>query len=233
MSLVLAAILVSSVIAVCCALPWVFPGIRAYSRPLLLVGSVVLLGFVVFDLVPEVVEVGGKITLVLILISSFGFTVLHRLAHRHGHADVDEETPSHGVSVLLTSMALHCFAGGMLLVDSYALSERLALSVFMSLIGHKAFEAISVASLLMRRVPNTSRLFQCAAFYVLSFPAGVVLTEVARRSFAQSLTPEHFRAAALVLTSVAVGSLFGCLIQDFLLPTMREFRYPACKGHTH
>lgn len=231
--MVLAAILVSSVIAVCCALPWVFSGIRAYSRPLLLVGSVVLLGFVLFDLIPEVVEVGGKLSLLLILVSSVGFTALHRLAHRHTHADTDEETPSHGVAVLLTSMALHCFAGGMLLVDSYAVSERLALSVFLSLIGHKAFEAISVASLLLRRVPSPGRLFQCAALYVVSFPFGVVVTEVARRTFSESLSPEYFRAAALVLTSLAVGSLFGCLIQDFLLPTMREFRYPACKGHTH
>lgn len=235
MSLFLAAFLVSLVIALCCALPWIFPAIRAYSRPLLLVGTSVLLGFVAFDLVPEMVELGGLSSLWLVLLSSAGFTALHALADRHGaHAhDEDEEGPRHGVKVLLTSMALHCFAGGMLLVSSYEVSAQLAFGVFVSLAGHKAFEAISVSSVLIQRIPTAGSLIRASALYVLSFPAGVVVTEAVRRLSVQSLSPETLKQSAIVLTAIAVGSLFGCLIQDFLIPAMRDFRRPACKGHSH
>ena len=244
MSLGLAAILVSAVIGLCCALPWIFPAIRAYSRPLLLVGTVVLLCFLVFDLIPEMVELGGKASLLLVVASSGLFTLLHGLADRghkhhgshHGalHESHPDESPSHGVFFLLGSMALHCFAGGMLLVSSYEISERMAFAVFLSLVGHKAFEAVSVSSVLFQRVASPFHLFRCSALYVLSFPIGVALTEWARRLYSSSLSPEHLKQVALVLTSIAVGSLFGCLIQDFLLPTIREMRKPACsEEHSH
>ena len=236
MSLVLAACLVSLVIAFCCALPWIFPRIRLYSRPLLLVGTSVLLGFLAFDLIPEMVEVGGVFSLVLVLISSVAFTLLHFFGDRvsgsrHNHSD--EEGPSHGVAFLLGSMALHCFAGGMLLVSSYEISDQMAFGVFLSLIGHKAFEAVSVSSLLIQRVSTLNRLLRCSAIYVLSFPAGVLVTEGIRRLFFQSMSVQNLKDGALILTAVAVGSLFGCLIQDFLIPAMREFRQPACKDHRH
>jgi zinc transporter ZupT len=234
MSLGLAAILVSTVIALCCGLPWIFPGIRAYSRPLMLVGTVVLLGFLAFDLIPEMVELGGTWSFLLVLASSGLFTLLHAFVdkgHNHAHS---EETPEHGVLFLLGSMALHCFAGGMLLVSSYEVSERMAFAVFLSLIGHKAFEAVSVSSVLFQRVISPRRLLRYSALYVLSFPLGVAVTEWARRLYAQALTPEQLKQAGLILTSIAVGSLFGCLIQDFLIPAMRDLRRPACdKEHSH
>ncbi len=235
MSLVLAACLVSLVIALCCALPWIFPFIRGYSRPLLLVGTSVLLGFVAFDLIPEMVEMGGFSSLLLVVGSSIGFTLLHALADRHtAHFhDHEEEGPTHGVSFLLGSMALHCFAGGMLLVSSYEVSEALAFGVFLSLVGHKAFEAISVSSVLIQRIPSPGYLFRSTALYVLSFPAGVLLTEAGRRFFTHSFSPEAMKRIALVLTAIAIGSLFGCLIQDFLIPAMREFRRPVCKDESH
>lgn len=244
MSLGLAAILVSLVIGFCCALPWLFPSVRAYSKPLLLIGTSVLLGFVVFDLIPEMVEMGGKSSLFLVVISSGLFTWLHGIVdrghkhhgshHGHLHDSHPAESPKHGVVFLLGSMALHCFAGGMLLVGSYEISERMAFAVFLSLVGHKAFEAVSVSSVLFQRVDSPAHLFRCSALYVLSFPIGVALTEWARRIYAGSLSPEHLKQAALVLTSIAVGSLCGCLIQDFLLPTLREMRKPVrSKRHSH
>lgn len=237
MSLVLAAILVSGVIGVCCALPWIFPVLRSYSRPLLLVGTSVLLGFLAFDLIPEMVELGGVYSLVLVLVSSLLFTALHAMADRgksvpHLHND-SEEGPVHGVAFLLGSMALHCFAGGMLLVSSYEISAQLAFDVFLSLVAHKAFEAVSVSSVLIQRIPSLKQALRASAVYVLSFPVGVILTEWGRRLFAQNLSPDRLKQVALVLTAVAVGSLFGCLIQDFLIPAMREFRRPTCKDHSH
>ncbi len=236
MSLVLAAILVSLVIGVCCALPWIFPVIRLYSRPLLLIGTSVLLGFLAFDIIPEMVEMGGYWSLVLVLISSGLFTWLHALADKSqsmSHKHDDEEGPSHGVAFLIGSMALHCFAGGMLLVSSYEISTQLAFDVFLSLVAHKAFEAVSVSSVLIQRIPSLKRALKASAVYVLSFPVGVILTELARRLFLGSLSPDGVKDVAIVLTAVAVGSLFGCLIQDFLLPAMREFRRPSCKDHSH
>lgn len=236
-SLVLAAVLVSLVIAVCCALPWIFPALHSYSRPLLLIGTSVLLGFLAFDLIPEMVEMGGIWSLSLVLVSSGGFTLLHAWADRkagakHAHAN-DDEGPSHGVAFLLGSMALHCFAGGMLLVSSYEVSARMAFGVFLSLVAHKAFEAVSVSSVLIQRISTLKQVLKASAFYVLSFPLGVILTEWARWAFFQDTTPQRLEQIALVLTAIAIGSLTGCLIQDFLIPAMRDFRRPVCKDHSH
>jgi zinc transporter ZupT len=234
MSLVLAAVLVSLVIALCCALPWLFPRVRGYARPLLLVGTSVLLGFLVFDLIPEMVEMGGTSSLFLVLASAGGFTLLHALGDRgHAHAHEHDEVPSHGVTFLLGSMALHCFAGGMLLVSAYEISARMALGVFLSLVAHKAFEAVSVSSVLLERSHSPRTVVRGSLLYVLSFPAGVLLTEGARKLFFEGVSRSEIERIALVLTAIAIGSLFGCLIQDFLLPLLREFRGRPVKHHSH
>ena len=55
-----------------------------------------------------------------------------------------------------------------------------------------------------------------ACWLTLSFPAGVVLTLAYRSVFTQSI--------ALVATSLAVGSLLGCLMFDFLIPSVSQIR---------
>jgi zinc transporter ZupT len=220
MSLVAAALFVSLTIAVFCALPFRFPGVRRHSRKLLVVGTAVLFGFVFLDLVPEMFELGGMTSFALMLGSWILFTAVHLprgRAHAHNPA-------AHGPLFLLLGMALHCFSGGMLLVASYEISQKMATAVLLSLLAHKAFEAVAVSSLLVdgegRRLPLGS-----LSLYVLAFPLGVLLTGWARALSAHSLSPDFIRMAAMVITSLAVGGMVGCLFQDFLLPALRPAKH--------
>ncbi len=231
MSLFNAALLVSLGIAVSVLIPHYWPGVRAHSKTLMLIGTVVLLAFVAFDLVPEMVEIGGTTALVIMGVSWLGFSAVHSMQGPHDHDShhghihkAGDERKGHSISALLGSMILHCISGGMLLVTSYEMSTRMASAVLMSLIGHKAFEAISVSSLLIDRVKTKKQLYLYASLYALSFPFGVLVTVAAEGLFASSLSHETVEYAAMVLTSVAIGSLLGCLLQDFLLPSLRDLK---------
>lgn len=235
MRLVTAATIVSVGIALSCLLPHYSNWVRARAKVLLLVGTIVLLGFVVFDLVPEMLKVGGLTSLVLIAASWAVFSVIHsRNTHTHEthhealHHEL-EPKKHHSMSFLLGSMALHCFAGGMLLVSSYSVSERLAFGVFLSLVAHKAFEAVSFSSLLIERTASRRHLYFCVSIYALSFPLGVLLTAGVDALMASEASTVAVKKIAMILTSVAVGSLFGCLLQDFLLPVIRELRRTSWK----
>jgi zinc transporter ZupT len=124
-------------------------------------------------------------------------------------------------------MALHCFAGGMLLVSSYEISAQLAFHVFLGLVAHKAFEAITVSTVLLEKVKSKKELYLATGVYALSFPAGVLATIAMEVGFAGRISPENFETISMVITSVAVGSLLGCLLQDFLVPAFREVRRSA------
>jgi hypothetical protein len=52
--------------------------------------------------------------------------------------------------------------------------------------------------------------------YAAALPTGVALTLAYRSVFSQSL--------ALIATSLAVGTLLGCLIFDFLMPSLNHIR---------
>jgi hypothetical protein len=53
---------------------------------------------------------------------------------------------------------------------------------------------------------------------------GVAATAWARLAFAHALSRGVIEQLAMIITSVAIGSLFGCLLQDFLLPSLRQMR---------
>jgi len=56
--------------------------------------------------------------------------------------------------------------------------------------------------------------------YVLSFPCGVFLTAW----LAQTFATDSMERVALVIMSVAIGNLIGCLIFDFILPSIGRFK---------
>lgn len=224
MSLVLSALLVSGAIALFTLLPWFLPGVRNYSRFLLVSGSAVLFGFCFFDLIPEMIEMGGRNSLFIMLLAWGLFSLFHRLQESHSHGIDPTE---HGGMHLVSAMAMHCFSGGMFLVTSFHLSERLALHVFWGLFLHKAFEAVSVSSVLLERFGTRRQVYVSTFLYAASFPAGVLVTMGGLALFEQSLTAAELERIAVVISSVAVGSLLGCLIQDFMVPAVREVRRVA------
>lgn len=233
MSLITSAWIVSLTIGFFTLLPWFFSSIRNYSKPLLIIGSAVLFGFIFFDLIPEMMEIGGITSLAIMAVAWAAFAGIHYLqAHEHSHHadhDHDHGAHSHAGAFLLFSMALHCFAGGMLLVSSYEISTTLASHVFLSLISHKVFEAVTVASVLLEKIRSKKELYLATSIYALSFPAGVLVTVGGRSALAGKLAPESIEMIAMVITSIAVGSLMGCLLQDFLIPAFRSFRSPQVK----
>lgn len=224
MSLVTAALIVSLEIALFMALPFMFGGIRKFTRPLMIIGALVLFAFCFLDLIPEMMELGGAASLLIVAFAWAIFTGIHYLqAHDHSK---DHETGlenSQAGAYLLLSMALHCFAGGMLLVGSYEISANLAFHVFVGLLAHKAFEAIAVASAIADKVSSRRQLFLSAGIYAISFPAGVVTT-IGARAMADGVSTQVIETIAMVITSVAVGSLLGCLLQDYLIPAYRGLR---------
>jgi uncharacterized membrane protein YeaQ/YmgE (transglycosylase-associated protein family) len=90
----------------------------------------------------------------------------------------------------------------------------------MSLWIHKAFEALSLASLVYWRVNNRGQAIRWLSAYVLSFPCGVFLTAW----IAQKFATDSMQRVALIIMSIAIGNLIGCLIFDFILPSMGRFK---------
>jgi zinc transporter ZupT len=199
-------------------------------------GTGSLAGICFFELLPEVFQMGGRKSIIVTGVVWIIYSVLHifHLGHHH-HADKkqDEEEQRKSSSLFfLGSMMIHCLASGMLLV----LSEKMALkipenaghgfghdithdfsrTVFFALLAHKIYEALTVSSILFDTQKNKTTFFISISAYALSFPAGVVLTYVLGDLITQG--------TALFATSVAVGTLLGCLIFDFLWPSFNHLK---------
>jgi RsiW-degrading membrane proteinase PrsW (M82 family) len=52
--------------------------------------------------------------------------------------------------------------------------------------------------------------------YIVAFPAGVILTYLSRANFNEQL--------AVIISSIAIGTLLGCLIFDFLVPSFKQLK---------
>ena len=221
MDILSSALIVSLVIAFFGAVPWFFSGIRNFSHFFLYLGTGALLYFALFDLLPEMIEAGGWTAIAVMLIVLGFFSWLHVRDRLHAHSG-----DGHPLSVLVVSMSLHTFSSGMLLVSSYDISETLVRGVFFSLVVHKAFEAMSVSSLLIVKEPSSKKIFLMMLLYGLSFPIGVALTSWARNWAGSAVSVGDIEMSAMIITSVALGSLLGCLINDFIIPTVQRLKQP-------
>jgi zinc transporter ZupT len=193
------------------ALPLVLESARRFSKFFFLLGTGALAGIFAFDLIPDLFEMGGTQSLWAVGVVWLLYSLAH-LSHlkHHDHGD-----HSHGGSAFfLLSMVAHCLASGMLLAASQSLNQSLSTAVFWALFAHKGYEALTVSSVLLEREKTRSRTIASVAVYSLSLPAGVALTY----SFRSYLTP----FLAMLVTSLAAGTLLGCLIFDFLVPCIRQ-----------
>jgi len=232
MTLDQASLVVSGGILGFCLLPLAFPAVRNRSRILLIVATAAMLAIVLFDLIPDLFELGGFRSLALAFVVWAAFSACHFWmvcpdghvhAHVHDHHGHGAGHPGAGTG-LLVAMALHCFSSGLLLVTSYEISAQLARNVVTALLIHKGFEAALVSSLIVEAGGTKTRQWVSIAIYCLSFPVGVA----AARLFSSLLTAQGghdlMQQAAMLITSGALGSLLGCLVFDFLLPSLRELR---------
>ena len=215
------------------AAPRISKRVEKHSRIFLLIGTGGLVSLYFGDLLPDVLKLGGASGLAIIIAVWLTYSYLH--THHIKHHEKEEHEHEDGAThvhvhlpqsskFLMGSMISHCFSSGMLLFVSHELSSRVAASVFLAIIGHKAYEAMSVSILLSRRVKNSRNFILCALFYSLSLPIGVAATALLALVFGADASPAVIRTVALVVASVAVGSLAGCMINDFILPSVRHVR---------
>jgi zinc transporter ZupT len=194
--------------------PVFFPQLRKYSKFFYLFGTGALAGILFFDLIPDLFEMGGKSTLWGVAIVWLIYSLFH-LFHLRQHK-MDTVFHFHGQSrtFFLISMMGHCIASGMLLMVSGGYAGSLNRTIFFALFAHKAYESLAVSSVLLKNEEPKSRFFTLIIAYSMSLPLGVILAYAFR-----TMINEH---VALLITSVAAGTLAGCLIFDFLLPSLHQ-----------
>ena len=202
-----------------CFVPWISSFFAHQTKNLFLLGIGAMVGICFFDLLPEIFEIGGITSLIVMAIVWAAYALLHTKyfgehGHNHSHKTSASDHERHGFFLFMASMIAHCFSSGALLVVSEDLSPLIAKSVFYALIIHKALEAFSVSAFITQH--HMARLRKGFAFaaYLLSVPAGVFATLF----FSAMITTK----IALILSDVAAGTLAGCLLYDFLIPNLKD-----------
>lgn len=224
MDLTTETLILSLGMALFCALPLVSAKVRQHSKTFFLIGTGAMFGICFFDLVPDVFELGGGKSLWVAGAVWVGYSLLHVFHighHHHDHEGGSGESQKMSPLFLFSIMG-HCFASGMLLAVSQGLSAKIADTVFMALLAHKGYESLTVSSLLVEQGQSKRVKVGTIALYALSLPAGVLATVMFSDHLAQGV--------AVVISSIAVGTLLGCLIFDFLLPSLvhlKRQRYQA------
>ncbi len=199
--------------------------VKRHSRLLFLVGTGAMFGLCFFDLLPDVIEIGGRSSLYIIGVVWLLYSLIHLFHLGHHEADHDHDCGdptlhggghSHSFRLFCGSLMTHCFASGILLSLSHGFSPQIANTVFLALIAHKGYEALMFSSILVKQ--HYARLTQWGllCMYSLSLPVGVAVAYFLKDTFSQEL--------AMIMSSVAVGTLLGCLIFDFMIPTVRQLR---------
>ncbi len=223
MSLTTQTLILTIGMAVFCALPLLFPVVQRQRKLLFLIGTGAMLGLCVFDLLPDVFALGGRPGIVVTAAVGIIYSLIHffyiGLHHTHEHGG-EEANHEHGFWTFLLSLMGHCFASGMLLAVSMRFSQKIAMTVFLALIAHKGYESLTFTSILMAKKKSRRENSGIILIYVSALPLGVWVTRIFGASANQTL--------AMYVSACAVGSLLGCLVFDFILPSfhhVKEERY--------
>lgn len=231
-------VLITLIMALCFAAPRISKQIEARSKIFLLIGTGGLVSLYFADLLPDVVHLGGAPSLGIILFVWLAYSYLHTFHMEHHEHEPHSEGPQahthahipDSSTLLVASMVCHCFSSGALLFLSHELSAKVAASVFLALIGHKGYEALSVSVLLSQRTKSRKKFVLSAIAYSLSFPIGVASAAVLTERFGTGVSPAAIRTVIIVVASIAVGSLAGCMVNDFLLPSLRHLKNRLHEG---
>lgn len=222
MSLLLETAILSLGMLAVCSLPLFFHRVRSSSGLLFLFGTGALFAICVFDLLPDIAELGGLTGLSLALAVGLAYSAVH-LWHLWRHQNNSCCQPSHhqrahahSLPIFFFSIVSHCFTSGILLSISREFSEKLAGAVFLALLGHKGYESIVFVSLLLSHRLSRRSMVAAILIYCLALPAGVATSFLLRGALSHTV--------AIYVSSVAVGSLLGCLIFDFAIPSFRQVR---------
>ncbi len=225
MGLLLESLILSLVIFVSAAIPFLWKQTHKKNSLMFLVGTGALTGIVIFDLLPDLWALGGAKSLWML----FSVWLVYSLAHLFHRGPQHHELPPHtedttvahiqesSMLFILSSMMAHCFASGVLLAVSSEISTGLEKNVFYALCAHKVYEALTLSSVIVEKLKTRLRVAFALFAYSLSLPFGVLVSFV----FRKDLSP----LVGLIATSLAVGTLMGCLIFDFWMPTLSHLRH--------
>jgi zinc transporter ZupT len=234
MSLLVQTLIISLGMALLSVLPLFSASVRRHSHLFFLAGTGALAGLCAFDLLPDLYEMGGRSSFMITGVVWAAYSVMHLLNighhhhhhgadHSHGHEGDhshdhahDHESENEPYLPFLISMMVHCFSSGILLVASNALSSGMGKTVFLALIAHKGYESLTVSSVLVERIKTQRQRVMALAGFAGALPVGVVFALCFQNSVNQKV--------ALIATSLAVGSLLGCLIFDFLIPSLSHLK---------
>jgi zinc transporter ZupT len=226
MSLLLKTLIISSMMILLCSLPLLFSQMKKVSRLLFLVGTGALVGICCFDLMPDVIELGGNSSLLLVFSVWIVYSAIHLLHYRHhkleslkqNHSHTDDPLHSHsqGMAMFLTSMIVHCVSSGVLLAMSMRFSGKFSHAVFFALVAHKSYESLIVSSVIVERTKTKLSAFYGIVAYALALPLGVIVASL----FDDQITMK----LAISATSFALGTLLGCMVFDFIIPSVTQIR---------
>ena len=208
-------------------LPKYFAWAQKNSRVLLLVGTGALSALLAFDLIPDLIDIGGHLAIYGVAAVWLLYSLIHlfHTDHQVDHPDGHSAHASHAsLKTFLFSMILHSGSSGMLLYLADSYSQRTSLSVFFALALHKAYEALSVSLLLTREERHHQGSRAWLWLYVLSFPLGVFISVILEHGFSMPLQQGGLRTMAVLTAAFAVGSLLSCLIHDFILPSVEQIK---------
>jgi zinc transporter ZupT len=218
MSLFLKTVIISALMILLCGLPLFFSQIKKISRLLFLMGTGALIGICGFDLIPDVIALGGNASLLLVFVVWLIYSAIHFMHDRKQPAHADDELTGHvhagtqGISMFLASMMIHCGASGVLLAISIRYNAQFSRAVFLALVAHKGYESLIVATVILERVRRRSHAILAIVAYALSLPFGVAMAMVFQNQINAKL--------ALFATCFALGTLLGCMVFDFILPSL-------------
>jgi len=220
MSLFLQTSIISLLMISLCCLPLLFKAMRKMSHLFFLVGTGALIGICFLDLIPDVVELGGSSSLFMVLAVWLAFSVIHFFHYRH-HVHSEGELHHHheegkGIGVFLSSMVIHCISSGVLLAIATRFNAHFSRAVFMALIAHKCYESLIVSSIILERVKSIKKVMAAMVGYALALPFGVIVASVLNEQIGLKL--------AMFATCFALGSLLGCMVFDFLLPSLKHIK---------
>jgi zinc transporter ZupT len=204
-----------------CFLPFIFKGVQKYSQTLFLIGTGALIGVCFFDLLPDVYEIGGNTSVAIAIAIGLVYSAIHLSHSRHHHSHSENYHLQHfhigkNYAIFLLSIMIHCFSSGMLLALSSGYTAQISWSVYWALVAHKGYESLTFSSILINEKRSKRNIFMIIMMYCLSLPLGVLFTVLLQSDLSEKI--------AMVMSSVAVGSLLGCLIFDFLLPSIKHLK---------
>jgi ZIP family zinc transporter len=164
-------------------------GLRAKDRLHLALGlsAGVLLGLVLFDLVPEVLELSddtvGEVPAVMVMLA-VGFLFLHvverGLGVHHAHEDeygAHQHAPVVG-ALSAAVIAAHAFIDGLSIGVAFAVDDRLGLAVGAAVIAHRFADGLSTVAVLRIRGSSQRLAVVMLVVSTLAPVAGVLVAQL-------------------------------------------------------